>query len=97
MPLDHRLVALEYKSPQARYQAQQDVQNTLVWLDAVRNLGPEAAAAVDQAAAARWLGRTLGVPGDLIRNEAPAALVPDVVIDALSGLLPGSNAEGQGG
>ncbi|MFO1112555.1 MAG: portal protein [Rhodospirillales bacterium] len=70
MPLDHRLVALEYKSPQARYQRQQDVQNTLVWLDAVRALGPEALAAIDQAAAARWLGRTLGVPGDLIRTEA---------------------------
>jgi hypothetical protein len=66
LPLDNRVVALEYKSPQARYQAQQDVQNTLVWLDSVRALGPEALAAVDQAAAARWLGRTLGVPGELI-------------------------------
>jgi head-to-tail connecting protein len=88
LPLDHRIVALEYKSPQARYQAQQDVQNTLVWLDAVRALGPAALAAVDQAAAARWLGRTLGVPGELMRDEAattigliaqdfgPAALLP---------------------
>jgi hypothetical protein len=96
MPLDHRLVALEYKSPQARYQAQQDVQNTLVWLDAVRNLGPEAAAAVDQAAAARWLGRTLGVPGDLMRDEAPPALAPDLLVNALSEMLPGEDAEGQG-
>lgn len=68
--IDSRLVALEYKSPQARYQAQQDVQNTLVWLDAVRALGAGAMAAVDQAAAARWLGRTLGVPGELIREKA---------------------------
>jgi hypothetical protein len=74
MPLDHRLVTLEYKSPQARHQAQQDVQNTLVWLDAVRALGPSALAAVDQAAAARWLGRTLGVPGDLIRADAAPSM-----------------------
>ena len=69
LPLDHRTVALEYKSPQARYQAQQDVQNTLIWLDAVKALGPEALRAVDQPAAARWLGRTLGVPGELIREQ----------------------------
>lgn len=74
LPIDHRRVVLEYKSPQARYQAQQDVQNTLVWLEAVRALGPEALAAVDQVAAARWLGRTLGVSGDLIRTDAESAL-----------------------
>jgi hypothetical protein len=79
LPLDNRRVALEYKSRQARYQAQQDVQNTLVWLDAVRALGPEALAAVDQAAAARWLGRTLGVPGELIREDSAVAEQLDVV------------------
>ena len=82
LPLDHRLVVLEYKSPQARYQAQQDVQNTLVWLEAVRALGPEALAAVDQAAAARWLGRTLGVPGDLIRTETDT-VPPEAVLDPI--------------
>ena len=75
-PLDNRMVVLEYKSPQARYQAQQDVQNTLVWLDSVRALGPEALAAVDQAAAERWLGRTLGVPGELIREPRVLAEEP---------------------
>ncbi len=95
MPLDHRLVALEYKSPQARYQAQQDVQNTLVWLDAVRGLGPEAMAAVDQAAAARWLGRTLGVPGDLMRVQTAGAIVADALADALSELPPAQGEEGQ--
>jgi Bacteriophage head to tail connecting protein len=78
LPLDNRTVVLEYKSPQARYQAQQDVQNTLVWLDSVRALGPDALAAVDQAAAARWLGRSLGVPGELIREPQTAADEPDL-------------------
>ena len=85
-PLDHRLVALEYKSPQARYQAQQDVQNTLVWLDAVRTLGPEAMAAVDQAAAARWLGRTLGVPGELMRSDPPTGMAETIAASPLDGL-----------
>lgn len=88
LPLDHRFVALEYKSPQARHQAQQDVRNTLVWLDAVRALGPEAMAAVDQAAAARWLGRTLGVPGELMRSEIkPDLLVEDPLLQELAGSL----------
>lgn len=85
-PLDHRLVTLEYKSPQARYQAQQDVQNTLVWLDAVRALGPEALAAVDQAAAARWLGRTLGVPGDLMLTEPQIRLTNASELPLLDGV-----------
>jgi hypothetical protein len=73
LPLDGRFVALEYRSPQARYQAQQNVQNTLVWLDAVRALGPAAMAAVDQPAVTRWLGRALGVPEELVFDE-PAEL-----------------------
>ncbi len=73
-PLDHRFVALDYRSPQARFQAQLDVQNTLMWLDSVRNLGPEGLAAIDPQATARWLGTSLGVPVELMR-EAPATEV----------------------
>jgi hypothetical protein len=72
--VDDRIVALNYKTPLARYQAQQDVQNTLLWLDSVKSLGPEALSAVDQAAAARWLGRALGVPGELV-HEPPTDIV----------------------
>ena len=72
-PLDGRTVALEYRSPQARYQAQQSIQNTLLWLDVVNKLGPAAIASVDQVAAARWLGRALGVPEELSRPPAVVA------------------------
>jgi hypothetical protein len=72
--VDDRIVALNYKTPLARYQAQQDVQNTMLWLDSVKSLGPEALSAVDQAAAARWLGRALGVPGELV-HEPPTDIV----------------------
>jgi hypothetical protein len=68
LPLDHRLVSLEYRSPQARYQAQQGVQNTMLWLETVRALGPEGMLAVDQGAAARWLAAALGVPAELVRE-----------------------------
>lgn len=68
LPLDNRIVALEHRSPQARHQAQQGVQNTMLWLETVRTLGPEAMLAVDQVAAARWLAQALGVPGGLVRE-----------------------------
>jgi hypothetical protein len=74
-PFDSRYVLLDYKAPQARLQAQRSVQNALMWLDAVSRLGPEAMAAVNQPAAARWLGRSLGVPDELILDP-PAAETP---------------------
>jgi len=64
-------VDLKYTSPLASGQAQREAQNTLLWLDAVKSLGPQALAAVDQAAAARWLGRAFGVPGELIVERNP--------------------------
>ncbi len=84
LPLDNRTITIEYRSPQARYQAQQGVQNTLLWLDAVRSLGAEAMAAVDQSAATRWLAQALGVPGELVR-DAPAMPL-GVGLPALNGL-----------
>ncbi len=77
LPSDHRLVSLEYKAPQARFQAQQSVQNALMWLEAVNRIGPDALSAVNQAAAARWLGKTLGVPDELIAWDANPAPQPE--------------------
>jgi hypothetical protein len=66
IPLDGRTVEIHHRSPLARTQSREDVQNTLYWLEAVDRLGPEARRVVDPVAAARWLGRTLGVPGELV-------------------------------
>lgn len=83
--LDGRRVDLQYRSPLARVQARQDVQDTLMWLESAKALGPEAMRTVNVAEAARWLGRALGVPGELIRDtgatesllaELEAALSP---------------------
>lgn len=76
--VDGRMVDLQYRSPLARQQAREDAQATLMWLEAVAGLGPEGAQAVDVAAAARWLGRALGVPPDLVRPEAPPEVVAEV-------------------
>ena len=84
LPLDGRLVDLEYQSPLARQQAQKDAQSTMLWLNTVQGLGPEALAAVDQAEAARWLGRAFGVPGKLIR-EAPETPPDDLAGQLLDG------------
>jgi len=62
-------------SPLAQAQAQRDVQATLRWLEVAGGLGKEGEAVVDHAAAARWLARSFGVPGELIRTAAVAAVV----------------------
>lgn len=82
-PIDHRLVTLEYNSPQARYQAQQDAQNTMLWLNVVKELGPEAVSAIDQVAAARWLAGAFRVPGELVREDYDEVTRADILNGAL--------------
>ncbi len=87
LALDGSTVEIRHKSPLARLQARQDVQNTLLWLDASARLGAEAMQAVDLPATARWLGERLGVPGQLIRDQVPSDL-----LDALPALALGKDA-----
>ncbi len=72
--LDGRMVELEYRSPLARQHARQEGQSALTWLQALGQLGPEAASIVNAGEMARFLARTFGVPGELIRQEAVQAL-----------------------
>jgi len=69
--IDGRMVRLDYRSPLALGQGQSNVQNTLYWMTSALSLGPEAASAIDLAAATRYLGKALGVPSDLIREDIP--------------------------
>lgn len=73
--LDGRFVALDYRAPLARAQAQRNVQNIITWLTTALGMGGEAAGVVDIPRAARFLGEALGVPSDLIRKD-----VSDVVL-----------------
>ena len=79
--LDGRTVTLQYRSPLARSQARDDVQNTLMWLETSAQLGPEAMQAVDVPATTRWLGERLGVPGQLVHDLSP-------ITNLISELLP---------
>ncbi|WP_114393162.1 portal protein [Oleisolibacter albus] len=65
---DGRLVAVQILSPLARAQARRDAETTLRWLESVAALGPEALAAVDLAACARFLADAAGVPAGLVRG-----------------------------
>ena len=71
LSLDGRFVALDYRSPLARAQAQNNVQNILSWVNASTALGAAATEAVDLPATIRFLGEALGVPGHLIIRELP--------------------------
>ena len=79
--VDGRSVEIEYKSPLARAQAREDVQNALMWLETVHKLGGEALATADPRAAAIWLARALGVPSELVRHDGGAltALLRDAL------------------
>ena len=71
LALDGREVRLVYASPLARVQARADAADTILFLEAAAKLGGEAAASIDAGAAARWLGRTLGAPPEILRPQAP--------------------------
>jgi hypothetical protein len=73
--LDGRFVALDYRAPLARAQAQRNVQNIITWLTTTLGLGSEAASVVDIPRAARFLGEALGVPSDIIRKDTTDAIL----------------------
>jgi hypothetical protein len=66
MLLDGREAVLRYRSPLAQVQGRSDAANTLLFLQAVRAMGPEAIATIDLPSAARWLGRTLSAPAEIL-------------------------------
>lgn len=72
--LDGRFVALDYRAPLARAQAQRNVQSTITWITSVLGMGVEAASTIDMPRAARFLGEALGVPSDLIRKDVNDAV-----------------------
>lgn len=72
--LDGRFVALDYRSPLARAQAQSSVQNTMTWISSVLGMGAQATETIDMPRAARFLGDALGVPSDLIKKEESNAV-----------------------
>ncbi|CAK0760601.1 Phage tail protein [uncultured Gammaproteobacteria bacterium] len=79
VPVDGRLIRIQYRSPLAQAQANRDVQATLRWLEVVTALGPQATATIDAAATARWLGDAFGVPAALMTSLPPPVPLPVTV------------------
>lgn len=77
--LDGRTVDLQYRSPLASAQAQQEAQQVMVWLRGLAELGPEALQAIDPVRTARWMARAFNVPPDLLRDPAQAPTPPSVL------------------
>jgi hypothetical protein len=73
LPLDGRIVAMDYRSPLARAQSQKNVQNILSWINASVGLGTAADQAIDFGAAIRFIGEALGVPSNLIIRDLSAS------------------------
>ncbi len=80
--LDGRLVVVDYRSPLARSQGRENIQNTLSWVNTALSIGGQGAETVNTAAAVRFLGDALGVPSDLIQKETaqPQMPVPQTAI-----------------
>ena len=93
--LDGREVTLVQQSPLARLQSQGDVQGVLSWLQQIQALGPVAMQAVDALRVARWLGRTLGVPGEFLIEAGEMPPGTDSMAQ-LAQLLPQLAATPQG-
>ena len=70
--VDGRTIDIDYKSPLARRQAQEDISGAIGWFSAVIQLGPEAAALIDVPRAARWLAKSFSVPEELLLSEEQA-------------------------
>ena len=79
--VDGRFVYLDYNSPLAQSQAQLDVKNVLYWIQSASSIGVEGAQAINVVETAKWLGKKLGVPDKLIKEQigAPEITLADSV------------------
>jgi hypothetical protein len=66
--LDGREAVLRYRSPLAQVQGRADAANALLFLEALRGLGPQAVAEINIPATTRWLSRTLGTPAEMLSS-----------------------------
>jgi hypothetical protein len=62
LPLDGRIVAIDYRSPLARAQSAQNVQNILGMVQAANTLGQDMVEQIDRPALLSYIAEMLGVP-----------------------------------
>ncbi len=90
LPIDGRMIELDYRSPLAMAQGQRDVQNILQWLQSAATLNT-GAQVIDQTAVVRWLGEMFGVPSNLMKMTA----LPDAAAQEINSLAQLLTAGGQ--
>lgn len=73
LSLDGRIVDVDYKSPLARRQSQEDASSALNWFQAIQILGSDAGNIINTQRAARWLAKSFGVPEQLLLSEEEMA------------------------
>lgn len=83
LSLDGRTVDIDYKSPLARRQAQEDISGAINWFQAIQALGPEALSVINAPRTARWLAKSFSVPEELLLSEAEMAAQP--LVDSKGG------------
>ena len=87
--LDSRLVSPEIIAPLARRQRLEKAAPLLQWFGMAGQAGPEALAAIDMTAAARWLAESLSVPQHLLRPaEANDLAIPPLGAVPTAGPAP---------
>jgi hypothetical protein len=70
IPVDGRLLTLEYRSPLARAQSRRDVEATLGWVQTAQQYGDIAMQSIDVPSMLQYLARQVGVPPHLIKADA---------------------------
>lgn len=75
LPLDGRVVAIDYRSPLARAQSSQTVQQALGWIQAATSLGPDIVAQINRPAMMAYLTEMLGVP-DFLTHPDSSSIIP---------------------
>jgi len=71
--VDGRTVDIDYKSPLARRQSQEDISGAVAWFQAVQQLGGGASEIINVARTARWLAKAFRVPEELLHSEQDLA------------------------
>lgn len=84
--VDGRVIDYDYRSPLARYQASEDAQRAMTWVQSLSALGPMAIQQIDSVEAVKYFAKAYGVPQSLLRKQ------PDV-----SGLAEMMKGLGEGG
>jgi len=79
--IDGRTIDIDYKSPLARRQSQEDISGAIAWFQAVQQLGGGAEQIINAPRAARWLAKAFRVPEDLLHSEQEMQANPTPVTE----------------